>query len=61
MADHPPALRAEIAALKTELARLRDELAIARRTIQDLNLELRREPPRPPPRGGRGLGGISRP
>lgn len=48
MADHPPALRAEIAALKTELARLRDELAMARKTIQDLNLKLRREQTRPP-------------
>lgn len=56
MADHPPALRAEIAALKTELARLRDELAIARRTIQDLNLELRREPPTPPATWRQGTG-----
>ena len=48
MADHPPALRAEIAALKAELARVRDELAMARKTIQDLNLQLRREQGRPP-------------
>ncbi|GBQ72989.1 hypothetical protein AA0521_2246 [Komagataeibacter intermedius NRIC 0521] len=48
MADHPPALRAEIAALKAELARMRDELAVARKTIQALNLQLRREQTRPP-------------
>ncbi|MFT9164773.1 MAG: hypothetical protein ABF504_06825 [Komagataeibacter saccharivorans] len=48
MADHPPALRAEIVALKAELARVRDELAAARRTIQDLNLKLRREQARSP-------------
>ncbi|WP_010516069.1 hypothetical protein [Komagataeibacter oboediens] len=48
MADHPPALRAEIAALKAELARMRDELAVARKTIQALNLQLRREQMRPP-------------
>ena len=48
MADHPPALRAEIAALKTELARVRDELTRARKTIHDLNLKLRREQTRTP-------------
>ena len=48
MADHPPALRAEIAALKAELARMRDELAVARKTIQGLNLQLRRGQTRPP-------------
>ncbi|EGG76379.1 hypothetical protein SXCC_03003 [Gluconacetobacter sp. SXCC-1] len=48
MADHPPALRAEIAALRTELARVRDELTVARKTIQDLNLKLRREQARTP-------------
>ncbi|GBR14430.1 hypothetical protein LV564_11915 [Komagataeibacter nataicola] len=47
MADHPPALRAEIVALKAELARLREELAQARKTIQDLNLQLRRDASRP--------------
>ncbi|WP_167518004.1 hypothetical protein [Komagataeibacter xylinus] len=47
MADHPPALRAEIVALKAELTRLREELAQARKTIQDLNLQLRRDASRP--------------
>ncbi|GAB6967721.1 hypothetical protein JCM25156A_17580 [Komagataeibacter kakiaceti JCM 25156] len=50
MADHPPALRAEIVALKAELARVRDELAIARKTIQELRLDLRREQTRPTPK-----------
>ncbi|MCE2565719.1 hypothetical protein [Komagataeibacter sp. FNDCF1] len=48
MADHLPALRAEIVALKAELARVRDELAVARKTIQDQNLKLRRDQTRPP-------------
>ncbi|CAM2930242.1 hypothetical protein [Komagataeibacter xylinus] len=47
MADHPPALRAEIVALKAELTRLREELAQARKTIQGLNLQLRRDASRP--------------
>ena len=58
MADHPPALRAEIAALRAELARLRDELTNARKTIQDLNIKLRREPMRPPSATSRGPGGT---
>ncbi|CUW46353.1 hypothetical protein IFJ82_13710 [Novacetimonas hansenii] len=43
MDDHPPALRAEIAALKTELLRLREALANAQKTIEAQSAQLRHE------------------